>query len=85
MMAVLVQVVSIVGAFLILLAFVAVQRRWWTPESSAYLWANLVGAVLLGVVAVINRSIGFVILEAVWAGVAFWSLVRPGPAVDAET
>lgn len=76
-MAVLIQLVSIVGACLILLAFVAVQRRWWAPEGSWYLWANLLGAVLLGIVAVANRSIGFVLLESVWAGVALWSLIRP--------
>ena len=72
----LVQGVSIVGAFLILLAFVAIQRRWWRPDQPAYLWSNFVGAALLGIVAVINRSIGFVILETVWAGVALWSLIR---------
>lgn len=85
-MAVLIQAVSIVGALLILLAFVAVQRRWWRPESLSYLWCNLCGAVLLGIVAVINRSIGFVLLEFVWAAVAFWSLVRRArPSLDAES
>lgn len=84
-MAVLVQAVSIVGALLILVAFVAVQRRRWRPENAAYLWANFLGATLLGVVAVINRSIGFVLLEIVWAGVAFWSLIRrKPPSPDAE-
>ena len=70
------QVLSLVGACLVLGAYVALQQRWWSSTGSAYLWANLIGALLLTVVASIDRRIGFVVLEATWALVSFGSLVR---------
>jgi len=67
---------SLLGAICILVAFVALQRRWWTSEAPTYLWCNLVGAVLLGVVAVADRRIGFIIIEVVWAVVSLLALIR---------
>jgi hypothetical protein len=71
------QGVSLVGAALVLGAFFALQRRWWTSRSALYLWANFVGALLLAFVAVADRRIGFVVLEATWAVVSLWSILRP--------
>lgn len=72
-----VQGLSLVGAALILGAFFALQRHLWTSRSAPYLWANFVGALLLTVVAVIDRRLGFVLLEVTWAAVSLWSIVQP--------
>ena len=80
-MNVLVQIVSLGGAGLILVAFLCLQRGWWRSHGRQYLWANLVGAALLAVVALYDRRVGFIVLEATWALVSLWGLLRPpGPA-----
>lgn len=61
------QLVSLVGAALILAAYVALQRGWLPRESRAYNALNLVGSVLLTYSAVRNWNLGFIILEASWA------------------
>ena len=77
-MNVVVQVVSVAGAAMILGAFLALQRGWWSRHQPAYLWCNLVGASLLTAVGVWDRRIGFILLEAAWAAVAFVSLMQRG-------
>jgi len=80
-MNVLVQILSLGGAGLILLAFFSLQRGWWKSHGRLYLWANLVGAALLTVVAVYDRRAGFIVLEVTWALVSIWGLLkRPGTA-----
>lgn len=61
------QLVSLVGAALILAAYVALQRNWLPRESRAYNALNLVGSALLTYVAVKDHRMGFIILEAAWA------------------
>lgn len=70
------QGVSLVGAALILGAYLGLQLDRWSSDASGYLWANLLGALLLAVVALWDRRIGFVLLEAAWAGVSVRSLLR---------
>lgn len=71
-----VQAISLLGAGLVLVAFVALQRGRWRSDASAYLWANFVGALLLSAVAIWDRRAGFVVLEAAWAAVSLASIVR---------
>lgn len=71
------QGISLIGAGLVLGAFLALQRRWWTSSSAPYLWANFIGALLLTLVAVVDRRLGFVLLEATWACVSLWSIFSP--------
>ena len=78
-MSLVVQAVSIVGAALILGAFFALQRGWWTATGRAYLWLNLLGAALLTFVAAWDRRIGFIVLETAWAIIAAVGLVRVRP------
>lgn len=75
-MTVVLQIASLVGAVLILVAFVALQRHRWSSTGAAYLWCNLLGALFLTGVAIADRRIGFIILEGVWAAVSLWSIVR---------
>jgi len=70
------QVVQIVGAVLILVAFTAAQRGTVSPHSRSYLWLNLVGSLILGVVAAVEFDLGFLLLEAVWAAVSLWGLIQ---------
>ncbi|MBA2342057.1 MAG: hypothetical protein H0V85_01175 [Thermoleophilaceae bacterium] len=69
------QILQLVGAVMILVAFVAAQRGAWSPHSIVYLVLNLVGSVVLFVVAYIGSDWGFLLLEVVWAIVSAHSLV----------
>jgi hypothetical protein len=70
------QIAQVAGAVLILVAFIAAQRDVWSPHSLLYLWLNLVGSVVLFVVALIGSDWGFLLLEVVWAIVSAQSLVQ---------
>lgn len=70
------QILSVTGAALILVAYAGNQRGWTGPESPAYNLMNLVGALLLLWVALVDRRIGFIALEIVWAAVTVPPLWR---------
>lgn len=69
------QVIQVIGAALILAAFVAAQRERLDPQSRLYLSLNLVGSVILAVLAAAGSQWGFLLLECAWAIVSFWGLV----------
>ena len=68
------QVVQVVGALAILAAFVAAQLGVFDVRSRSYLWLNLAGAFVLGIVAWYERQYGFLLLEIVWTIVSAWGL-----------
>jgi len=70
------QVIQVGGALLILAAFAALQLGRIPADSRLYLWLNLVGAVVLAILALIEQQWGFLLLESVWAVVSAWSIVR---------
>lgn len=61
------QVISVLGAIMILVAYAGNQRGWLDRESAWYNLLNLVGSGLLAWVAVRDRRVGFIFLESVWA------------------
>jgi hypothetical protein len=72
------QLVQIVGALLILTAFTAAQLGRMDPHSRPYLVLNLLGSLVLAVLAWRERQWGFLLLESVWAAVSLWGLIPGG-------
>ena len=60
------QVVQVLGALLILSAFAALQFGRMRADSGMYLMLNLVGSIVLTVLALYEEQWGFLLLEAVW-------------------
>ena len=70
------QLIQIIGAILILVAFAAAQFGHLDQRSVAYLVLNLIGAAILAVLAAVEQQFGFLLLEGVWSLVSLWSLVE---------
>lgn len=70
------QVVSVLGALLILLPFAAAQFGRMTPASLAYQALNLLGSATLAAIALHDRQYGFLLLEGTWAIVSLWGLLK---------
>lgn len=61
------QLIAIIGAVVILGAYLALQRGWLGPKDRSYSVLNFVGAALLTWVAVVDRRWGFILVEGAWA------------------
>jgi hypothetical protein len=68
------QIVQIIGALLILAAYAGAQFGRLDQRSISYLVLNLVGSIVLAVLAAVESQYGFLLLEGVWALVSAWSL-----------
>jgi hypothetical protein len=76
------QIVQIIGAVAILVAFAAAQARIVDVRSWSYLWLNFAGALALSIDAWHEEQWGFFLLEGVWALVSAWGLAVRFRGVD---
>ena len=76
------QLVGVIGAVLVLSAYLGLQRRWIRTDERIYHALNFGGASLLAWVAVVDRQWGFILLEGVWALAALPGLLRPRTAAE---
>lgn len=74
------QMVSFVGALLILIAYVGHQMSWINARGAAYNILNAAGSAILWWIALHPFQIGFFVLEGVWTLISLWALMRPRPA-----
>jgi hypothetical protein len=76
------QVVQLVGAFLILIAYALAQLGVLAPRGAPFLLLNLAGALVLAASAWHEEQWGFLVLEAAWALVSAAGLFgrRSAPA-----
>jgi len=70
------QVIQVIGALMILTAYAAAQTGRWSTDNAAYLWLNLIGSVILTVLAAISSNWGFLLLEGVWSLITAGSLLK---------
>lgn len=72
----LLQLLSVIGALMVLLAYGLIQSGVWRELDAGYLALNIVGSLLLGVVAIADQRVGFILLEFAWAGLGLVGVVR---------
>ena len=70
------QIISLLGALLILVPFAASQVGRLRTMSLTYQVLNLIGGGTLATIAVLERQYGFILLEGVWAVMSLVGLWR---------
>ncbi|MGH8015079.1 MAG: CBU_0592 family membrane protein [Candidatus Zixiibacteriota bacterium] len=70
------QVLSIGAAITILAAYAGLQLGYLDNKRPLFNWVNLIGAIILCIVAFRAAQWGFVILEATWGIISLWPLFR---------
>lgn len=71
-----VQLVSLAGAVMQLVAYALMQLGRLSSETYPYQLANVIGSFLMTVVATINHEYGFILMEAVWFLTSAYGLIK---------
>ena len=71
------QVLALGGAILVLAAYFLLQRGRLVRTERLYNVMNLVGGILLTIVAVHDGRLGFILLEGLWAAFSVPGALRP--------
>jgi hypothetical protein len=71
-----VQLVSVLGSLLVLIAYVASQFGWLSAKGLSFAFANIGGSGILAVVAALEAQWGFLLLEGAWALVSLVAVMR---------
>jgi hypothetical protein len=79
-----IQIVSVLGSLLVLLAYVANQLGWLRAAGLGYASANIAGSGILAVIAALEGQWGFLLLEAVWASVSLVAVVGRSAKPDKQ-
>ena len=80
--AVLHQIISVVGAVLILAGYAALQRGLLDRDDRAFSVLNFVGSSLLAWIAIVDQRLGFIVLEVAWALLSVPGMVRRRSAME---
>ncbi len=73
-----VQIISLIGAFLVLIAYIGHQLKWkvFDPNNYLYNLFNSIAAIFLTYSAFKPFQAGFILMESVWGIVSFYTLFR---------
>ena len=72
----LLQLISVMGALMVLSAYGLLQSGVWSELHAGYLAFNIIGSLLLAVVAIEDQRVGFIFLEFAWAGLGLVGVAR---------
>jgi hypothetical protein len=70
------QILSVIGALMVLVAYGLNQNGVWRELDGGYLALNIIGSLLLGLVAVLEQQAGFILLEFSWAAIGIMGVIR---------
>jgi len=70
------QLISLIGAMMILGAYGAQQFQRMSATSPVYLLLNFGGALILGIIAIRARQLGLSVVEGAWAVISLFMLFK---------
>ena len=73
------QLIALVGAAVVLSAYLGLQRGWMRPDDRRYHILNFAGASMLTFIAIVDQRWGFILLESVWALAAVPGMIQRRP------
>lgn len=68
--------IQFIGALAVLVPFILMLFGRVGRQDRVYLWLNLSGGLVLTADAWLEQQWGFVLLQAAWAAVAAWGLIK---------